>query len=95
MSDSVDRQFDEADDAATQAVTAFVSEFESMWGRWEDVNPSYIVESVLLELCTEVSALTDDIKDVAGPTSLKLLNAMAVTGTRQWRTASVLSPPSL
>ena len=57
-----DRQFDEADAAVTQAV----SEFESMWGRWDTVAPSYIVESALLELATELSALTDDIKDVAG-----------------------------
>ena len=70
-----DRQFDAADAAVTQAVTAFVSEFESMWRRWDTVAPSYIVESALLELATELSALTDDIKDVVGPATLKLLDA--------------------
>ena len=71
-----DRQFDEADAAVTQAVTAFVSEFESM-REMDTVAPTYIVESALLELATELSALTDDIKDVAGPATLKLLDAFA------------------
>ena len=48
-----EKQVQEADAAVTRAVTAFVSEFESMWGRWENVAPGYVIESTLLELCTE------------------------------------------
>ena len=29
-----EKQIEEADTAIEQAVTTFVSEFESMWGRW-------------------------------------------------------------
>jgi hypothetical protein len=36
-----EKQVQEADAAVTRAVTAFVSEFESMWGRWENVAPGY------------------------------------------------------
>ena len=35
-----EKQVQEADAAITRAVTAFVSEFESMWGRWENVAPA-------------------------------------------------------
>ena len=59
-----EKQVQEADAAVTQAVTAFVSEFESMWGRWENVAPAYVIESALLELCTELSVLAPDIKTV-------------------------------
>ena len=52
---SRERDFHEADAAVTRAVTAFVSEFESMWGRWENVAPGYVIE--MLELCTELSVL--------------------------------------
>ena len=49
-----------------------------MWGRWEDaVSPSYIVESALVELSAEVSKLTDEFKDVVGPATSKLLDALA------------------
>ena len=50
-----EKQVQEADAAVTRAVTAFVSEFESMWGRWENVAPGYVIE--MLELCTELSVL--------------------------------------
>ena len=43
MSDSIDRQFEEADAAVTQAVTRFASEIESMFGKWEAVAPPYII----------------------------------------------------
>ena len=32
-----EKKIEEADAAIKQAVTTFVSEFEAMWGRWEDV----------------------------------------------------------
>ena len=60
-----EKQVQEADAAVTRAVTAFVSEFESMWGRWENVAPGYVIESTLLELCTELSVLAADIKTLA------------------------------
>ena len=69
-----DQQFEDADAAVTQAVTKFGSEIGSMFARWEAVNPRYIMESALEELCAEVAKLTDDLK--AGPATLKLLDAM-------------------
>ena len=45
MSDSIDRQFEEADAAVTQAVTRFASEIGSMFGKWEAVAPPYIIQS--------------------------------------------------
>ena len=47
-----EKQVQEADAAITRAVSAFVSEFKSMWGGWENVAPAYVIESALLELCT-------------------------------------------
>src|SRR6476620_334597 len=70
-----EKQVQAADAAVTRAVTAFVSEFESMWGRWENVAPGYVIESTLLELCTELSVRAPDIKTVAGPGTVKLLDA--------------------
>ena len=72
-----EKQVQEADAVVTQAVSAFVSEFESMWGRWETVAPAYVIESALLELCTELSVLAPEIRSVAGPATLKLLDALA------------------
>jgi hypothetical protein len=46
MSDRIDRQFDEADAAVTQAVTRFASEIQSMFGKWEAVAPSYIIQNM-------------------------------------------------
>jgi hypothetical protein len=76
MSDRIDRQFDEADAAVTQAVTRFASEIQSMFGKWEAVAPSYIIQNMLLELSTEVSKLAHEAKDVVEPETLKLLEAM-------------------
>ena len=76
MSDSIDRQFEEADAAVTQAVTRFASEIESMFGKWEVVPPPYIVQNMLLELCTNVSKLAHEAKDIVEPETLKLLDAM-------------------
>jgi hypothetical protein len=74
MSDRLDRQFDEADAAVTQAVTRFASEIESMFGKWEAVAPPYIIENMLLELCTEVSKLAHEAR--VEPETSKLLDAM-------------------
>ena len=78
MEDDDNRQFKEANAAVTRAVTAFVSEIESMFGKWEDVvAPSYLVEIALLDLSTAVSELTDEFKDIVGPATSKLLDALA------------------
>ena len=78
MEDDDHRQFKEGERRRHErAVAAFVSEIESMRGRWENVAPGYIIESTLLELCTELSVLAPDIKIVAGPATLKLRDALA------------------
>ena len=77
MEDDDHRQFKEANAAVTRAVAAFVSEIESMFGKWEDVvAPSYLVEIALLDV-TAVSELTDEFKDIVGPATSKLLDALA------------------
>jgi hypothetical protein len=69
--------FDDADAAVTLAVTTFVNEIESLFDKWKDVAPSYIVESALVELSAEVSKLTDEFKGIVGPATSKLLDALA------------------
>lgn len=78
MEDDDHRQFKEANAAVTRAVAAFVSEIESMFGKWEDVvAPSYLVEVALMDLSTALSELTDEFKDTVGPATSKLLDALA------------------
>ena len=86
-----EKQVQEADAAITRTVTAFVSEFESMWGRWENVAPAYVIESALLELCTELSVLAPEIKTVAGPATVKLLDALAAYRDSELTTAYAAS----
>ena len=47
-----------------------------MLGKWEAVAPPYIIQNMLLELCTKVSKLADAAKDIVEPETLKLLDAM-------------------
>ena len=75
-----ENQIEEADAAIGQVVTTFLSEFESMWGRWEDVAPAYVVESTLLALCEDLCELSDEMKSLVrggGRATAKLLDAMA------------------
>ena len=88
-----EKQVQEADAAITEAVSAFVSEFESMWGRWENVAPAYVIESTLLELCTELSVLSADIKTVGGPATVKLLDALAAYRDSELTTADAAPRP--
>jgi hypothetical protein len=88
-----EKQVQEADAAVIQAVTAFVSEFESMWGRWENVAPAYVIESALLELCTELSVLAPEIKTVAGPATVKLLDALAAYRDSELTSADAAPQP--
>ena len=77
--DDTERQFREADAAVAEAVAVFISEIESMSGRWEAVAPAYILESVLLTLCEELTKLIDDpdLANVMGEAMLKLSDALA------------------
>ena len=45
-----------------------------MFGKWEAVAPPYIIENMLLELCTEVSKLAHEAR--VEPETSKLLDAM-------------------
>jgi hypothetical protein len=74
---SRERDFHEADAAVTRAVTTFVSELEEMFGRWEIVSSSYILESALLELSEGVSEWADNLKTEVGPATLRLFDALA------------------
>jgi hypothetical protein len=76
-----ERQFQKADAAVERAVTAFMRKIEPMLGKWEAVPFTYIVERLLLALCTELSKLIDESK-IAGPATLKLSIALADSGIR-------------
>jgi len=84
-----EKQVQEADAAITEAV----SEFESMWGRWENVAPAYVIESTLLELCTELSVLSADIKTAGGPATVNLLDALAAYRDSELTTADAAPRP--
>jgi hypothetical protein len=45
------KQFDKADAAIARAVAAFMNGIEAMFGKWEPVYSTYIVERMLLILC--------------------------------------------
>ena len=75
-----EKQVQEADAAVTRAVTAFVSEFESMWGRWENVAPGYVIESTLLDFWPPISRPSQDRRRRPWPP----------TGTLSWRPLSPL-----
>ena len=69
--------FTEADAAVTRAVTNFVNEIDSFFGKWEGVAPTYIVESLLRELSTDIPALAEEFKPALGPATSRLLDALA------------------
>ena len=83
MNNRTERQFQEADAALEGAVTTFMSEIEPMLGKWEAVAPAYIVERLMLALCTEMSKLIDESK-IEGPETLKLSNALADYRDTRW-----------
>ena len=68
-----DQEFKEADAAVAQAVKTFVGEIEQMFAKW---GPTYILEAVLLELATDLSDLTSDMKTVVGTDTSRLLDAL-------------------
>jgi hypothetical protein len=74
-----DRQFREADAAIARAVATFISAIERIEGRWESVAPTYVIETMLMELCEKLTKLLDD-PDLAaslGAAETKLSNALA------------------
>ena len=77
--DDLERQFQEANAAIERAVIAFANKIEQLFGRWEAVAPSYIVQRALRELCEETIKLADHpvIADFVGPATLRLSNALA------------------
>jgi|RhiMethySRZTD1v2_1073278.scaffolds.fasta_scaffold3385702_1 hypothetical protein len=79
MNNSTKRQFQEADAAVERAVTDFMSKIEPMFVKWEAVASVYILERVLLALCTEASKLADDpvLSSFVGDATLRLSNAVA------------------
>ena len=64
-----------------------------MWGRWENVAPAYVIESALLELCTELSVLAPDIKAVASSATVKLLDALAAYRDTELTSADAAPQP--
>ena len=70
--------------AITQAVAAFVSEFESMWGDGK-TSPQYVVERCWN--CARNCPFWPDIKTVAGPATVKLLDALAAYRVSELTTA--------
>jgi hypothetical protein len=81
-----ERQFEAADAAVDQAVTAFIGKIESMLGKWEAVAPAYVIERLALTLCTQLSKLVDDpcYRNTAGPAALNLSNALADYRDSRW-----------
>jgi hypothetical protein len=79
MDKNTERQFQAADAAIENAVTAFMSKIDQMLGQWEAVAPMYIVEGTLQALCDGMTKLIDDpiMAGIAGPAALKLSNALA------------------
>ena len=76
MSESTDRQFEEANAAVAQAVTEFLSEVDLMIGRWDAVDPTYILMAVLMDLSSGLSDLGEDLEPAVGPATRKLLAAL-------------------
>ena len=81
--DDTERQFREADAAVAKAVSSAI---ESMSGKWDAVAPAYILESVLLALCEEMTKLIDDpdLANVMGEVMLKLSDALADYRDSRW-----------
>ena len=79
MSHNTDRQFQAADAAVAKAVDDFMNKIERVSGKWEAVASQYVIERLLLELCTELTKLIDDpiFRNHAGPATVKLSNALA------------------
>ena len=84
--DDTERQFREADAAVAKAVAVFISKIESMSGKLDAVAPAYILESVLLALCEEMTKLIDDpdLANVIGEVMLKLSDALADYRDSRW-----------
>ena len=77
MTDSTDRNYEEAAAAVAKAVTDFLREIDLMMGKWDAVAPTYIIEAMLVDLCSSVSKITERLEPAVGPATRKLLAALA------------------
>ena len=77
MSDSEDRQLEEANSAITNAVTDFLSEIDRMMGQWDCVAPTYIIEAALMDLSSGLVDLGEELDPAVGPATRKLFAALA------------------
>ena len=73
-------KFEEANGAVAKAVAIFVSEIELMIGRWDAVASTYILETALIDLCSGLSDLGEQLEPAVGPATRKLLTALAAYG---------------
>jgi hypothetical protein len=88
MNNRTERQFQEADAALEGAVITFKREIKPTLGKWEAVAPAYIVERLMLALCTEMSKLVDESK-IDGEATLRLSNALADYRDTRWEEHSL------
>jgi hypothetical protein len=72
----IDPKFKEADAAVEEAALVFVEKIVELFGKWEGVRPSYLLETALRELSELLSPVGDHLKPALGPASLKLLDAL-------------------
>jgi hypothetical protein len=78
MTADINPEFKEANAAIEEATLVFVEKMVELFGKWEEVRPSYILETALLELSELLSPVGDHLKPALGrPASLKLLDALA------------------
>jgi hypothetical protein len=88
-----EKQVQEADAAITEAVGAFVSEFESLWGRWENVAPRVRHREHAAGAVHGIVVLSADIKTVGEPATVKLLDALAAYRDSELTTADAAPRP--
>jgi hypothetical protein len=77
MSASTDSQYEEINAAITQTVTDFTSEIDLMVANSDAVPPTYILAAALMDLCSGLANLGDELAPAVGPATRKLLAAMA------------------
>jgi hypothetical protein len=75
--DMTNPDFKVANAAIEEAALVFVEKIVELFGKWEGVRPSYILETALLELSELLSPVGDHLKPALGPATHKLLDAFA------------------
>ena len=77
MTADINPDFKEANAAIEEAALVFVEKIVELFGKWKEVRPSYVLETALLELSELLSPVGVHLEPALGPTSLKLLDALA------------------